>query len=61
MAHCEPFPFPSEQESLDAAFIDDGLKALFLCSGCQSAEAQLEYRRDTGAYIFETDCQISSN
>jgi hypothetical protein len=46
------FPLPSEQESLDAAFIDDGLNALFLNSGCQSTEVPLKDRRDTGAYVF---------
>jgi len=33
------FPLPSEQESLDAAFIDDGLNALFLGSISQSTKA----------------------
>jgi hypothetical protein len=52
------FPLPSEQESLDAAFIGDGLNALFLSSGCQPTEVLSEDRKDTGAYIFEANCQI---
>jgi hypothetical protein len=48
------FPLPSEQESLDAAFIDDGLNELFVSSGCLSTEVQPIDRRDTGASILKS-------